>query len=82
MALRGPSDMAVITHTRRATEIEIAAKSIRFERERCERIVDQRSNLYLDAHKRHDGTPQGASFYDKMGACESILHKIRHGDEE
>lgn len=26
MALRGPSDMAVITHTRRATEIEIAAE--------------------------------------------------------
>jgi hypothetical protein len=94
MALRGPSDMAVITHTQRATEIEIAAEMDRrgsviecLEQKiaRSDSIMKDIRRLLVRCHDRIHSLPRtsdtelAASIEQLLGRIASELGAPRNG---
>ena len=94
MVLRGPSDMAVITHTRRATEIEIAAEMDRrgsviecLEQKiaRSDSIMKDIRRLLVRCHDRIHSLPRtsdtelAASIEQLLGRIASELGAPRNG---
>ena len=94
MALRGPSDMPVITHTRRATEIEIAAEMDRrgsviecLEQKiaRSDSIMKDIRRLLVRCHDRIHSLPRtsdtelAASIEQLLGRIASELGAPRNG---
>ena len=94
MVLRGPSDMAVITHTRRATEIEIAAEMDRrgsviecLEQKiaRSDSIMKDIRRLLVRCHDRIHSLPRtsdtelAASIEQLLGRIASELGVPRNG---
>ena len=84
MALRGPSDMAVITHTRRATEIEIAAEMDRrgsviecLEQKiaRSDSIMKDIRRLLVRCHDRIHSLPR-TSDTELAASIEQLLGRI------
>ena len=49
----------------------------REENEACAKLAEDRAQTYAELANKHDGTPLGSSYTDRLGATASIARYIR-----